>query len=90
MFRWLLLFFFLAAVIVGLVVGVLNPQTVNLDLVAFNLSSPLGALVLAALVAGILLGLLLAAVLFALPSSLVRRGREKVSAESGMTDQSND
>jgi uncharacterized integral membrane protein len=89
MFRWFLLFFFLAAVIVGLVVGVLNPQTVNLDLLAFNLSFPLGALVLTALVAGILLGLVLAAVLFVLPARLARRGRAKVSAETGMTDQSN-
>jgi len=89
MFRWLLLFFFLAAVVAGLVVGVLNPQTVSLDLLAFNLGAPLGALVLAALVAGILLGLVLAAVLFVLPSRLSRRGRTKSSAESGMTDQSN-
>ncbi len=89
MFRWLLLFFFLAAVVAGLVIGVLNPQTVTLDLLVISLNFPLGALVMAALAAGILLGLILAAVLFVLPSRLAHRGRAKASAESGMTDQSN-
>ena len=89
MYRWLLLFLVLAAVVAGLVIGVLNPQTVTLDLLAISLNFPLGALVLAALAVGILLGLILAAVLFVLPSRLARRSQAKPSVESGMTDQSN-
>ncbi len=89
MFRWLLLFFFLAAVVVGLVIGVLNPQSVSLDLLIASLSFPLGALVLAALAVGILLGLVLAALLFVLPGRVARRSQAKASAESGMTDQPN-
>ena len=89
MYRWLLLFFFLAAVVAGLVIGVLNPQSVTLDLVTVSLDFPLGALVLTALSFGILLGLILAAVLFVLPSRLARRGQGKETASSGMTDQTN-
>lgn len=89
MFRWLLLFFLLAAVVAGLVVGVLNPQTVDLDLVLVQLSLPLGALTLAALALGIMLGLILAAILFALPARLSRRGQPQASTDTRLTDQSN-
>jgi uncharacterized integral membrane protein len=89
MFRWLLLFLLLLAVVAGLVIGVLNPQTVELDLLALQLSLPLGALALAALAVGILIGLILAALLFALPARLTRRGTTGTSTDTRLTDQSN-
>lgn len=45
MFRWLLLVCVLVAVIAGLLVGVKNPLEVHLDLIFFDVSMPLGALV---------------------------------------------
>jgi lipopolysaccharide assembly protein A len=90
MFRWLLLAFFLVAVVAGLVIGVLNPQAVTLDLALFSLNLPLGALMLSALVLGVLFGLLLTVVLFVLPGRLAGRRRSKTSAAGQqLTDQSN-
>lgn len=90
MFRWLLLAFFLLAFIAGLVVGVLNPHSVALDLVMFELVLPLGAMVLLAMVFGVMLGLILTFVLFVLPGRLMRRDRaESSAAGQRLTDQSN-
>lgn len=73
MFRWLVLVLVLAAVIAGLVVGVLNPDSVTVDLVIARLSFPLGALMLMAVGAGVLLGLVLAWVMFVIPGRISRR-----------------
>ncbi len=58
MFRWLLLIALAVAVALGLVVGILNPQEVNFDLLFFKGALPLGAIMLLCFIAGILLATL--------------------------------
>lgn len=77
MFRWLLILLVLAAAVTGLVVGVLNADAVSLDLLVFQVSLPLGALVLLALAVGLLTGLVLAWLLFYLPGRLQRSNRSR-------------
>ncbi|QOC21650.1 DUF1049 domain-containing protein [Wenzhouxiangella sp. AB-CW3] len=89
MYRWVLLILVLAAIITGLVVGVLNADTVQLDLLAFTLSLPLGAMVLACLGLGVLFGLLMAAVMFVLPARLARQGRGDSPTSPDRSDPSN-
>lgn len=84
MFRWLVLVLVLAAVTAGLVVGVLNPDSVTVDLVIAQLSLPLGALMLMAVGAGVLLGLVLAWVMFVIPGRISRR--RAVARKSGRRD----
>ncbi len=90
MYRWLVLAFVLAAIVAGLVIGVLNAQVVSLDLVVFSPTLPLGALVLASLALGVLLGIVLTYVLFVLPGHLMRRKRSQpASDDQRLTDKSN-
>ncbi|MDZ7789509.1 MAG: lipopolysaccharide assembly protein LapA domain-containing protein [Xanthomonadales bacterium] len=77
MFRWLLILFVLAAAVAGLVIGVLNAETVSLELLVIELSLPLGALVLLALALGLVLGLALSWLLFFLPGRLRRASRSR-------------
>lgn len=72
MFRWLLILLVLLAAVAGLIVGVLNADSVTLDLLTFELTLPLGALVLLALAVGVLTGLALAWILYYLPGRLQR------------------
>ncbi len=62
MFRWLLLVGVLVAILTGLVVGVLNPAHVELNLLFFSVSLPVGALVSASFFAGILVAWFIQAV----------------------------
>lgn len=73
MYRWLLLIVVLVAIAAGLVVGILNPDTISVDLLFAKFALPLGALVLGAMVIGVLLGLVLALILFVVPGRLKRR-----------------
>jgi len=77
MFRWLLILLVLIAAIAGLVIGVLNAEPASLDLLAIDLTLPLGALVLLALTTGLLLGLVLAWLLFLLPGRFQRSSRSR-------------
>lgn len=77
MYRWLLILLVLAAVVAGLVVGVLNAELATLDLLAAELSLPLGALVLLAFGLGVLGGLALAWLLFLLPGRFKRSTRSR-------------
>lgn len=77
MYRWLLLIGLLVAIAAGLIFGILNPDTVPVHLLFVQLSVPLGALVLSALVAGTLLGLVLGLIVFYLPGRLRRRRRDR-------------
>ncbi|RFF26369.1 MULTISPECIES: lipopolysaccharide assembly protein LapA domain-containing protein [unclassified Wenzhouxiangella] len=90
MFRWLLILLVLLAAVAGLLIGVLNADAVTLNLLAFQVSLPLGALVLLALVLGLLVGLVLAWLLFFLPGRLRRSNRSR-SNEKGtdLTDRPN-
>ncbi len=77
MFRWLLILLVLAASVAGLAIGVLNAETVDLELLIVEVSLPLGALVLLALALGLLLGLALSWLLFFLPGRLQRASRSR-------------
>ena len=55
MFRWLLLLVLAVAVGLGFIVGILNPQTVSIDLGILAGSLPLGALMLLCFLSGMLL-----------------------------------
>lgn len=81
MFRWLLILLVLLAAIIGLVIGALNADIVSLDLLAVELSLPLGALVLLALGVGLLAGLVLAWLLFFLPGRLQHSFRSRKRQE---------
>ncbi len=89
MFRWLLILLVLLAAVAGLALGVVNPEPVTLDLIAIQLSLPLGALVLAVLSLGILAGLILTWLLFILPARLRARSRSSSRNPRGVatTDQ---
>lgn len=54
MFRWLLLIVLAVAVVLGLMVGILNPQQVQVDLFFYSGRLPLGAVMLLCLVAGMI------------------------------------
>jgi len=58
------------AVLLGLTIGTLNPNSVTLDLLWFQLDWPLGLLLLFALVIGLLLGLLFGEAFRVLPLKL--------------------
>lgn len=77
MFRWLLILLVLLSAIVGLLVGVLNATPATLDLLAVELTLPLGGLVLLAFAAGLLGGLVLAWLLYYLPGRIRRSSRSR-------------
>lgn len=52
MYRWVLLLFVFVAVVLGLVVGTLNPALVTFDLLVLRVQWPLGALLLVSFVSG--------------------------------------
>lgn len=80
MFRWIVLIACLLAAAIGLAVGVMNPDPVDLRLPAFELSLPLGSLLVIVFSAGLAVGLLLFLVLFHLPSRFARKhARSNVS-----------
>lgn len=90
MFRWLLILLVLLAAVAGLVVGVLNADPVSLDLIAIQVSLPLGALVLLALALGLVIGLVLAWLLFILPGRLRRSNRSRSNHKgTDLTDRPN-
>lgn len=60
MLRWLLGLCIVAGIAAGLVLGALNPDPVTLDLAAWQVEAPLGAVVSLAALAGAVGGLLLA------------------------------
>ncbi|NDY95406.1 LapA family protein [Wenzhouxiangella limi] len=82
MYRWLLLLAVLVAALLGLAIGVLNPDPVALDLGLVQPSLPLGGLVLIVFAAGTVCGLLLFWLMFDLPARVRRRaaGRGKGNA----------
>ncbi|MFP4207757.1 MAG: hypothetical protein ACLFSC_03800 [Wenzhouxiangella sp.] len=77
MYRWLLLLAVLLAAAVGLAIGVLNPDPVELDLMLAAPMLPLGGLVLLVFAAGLLCGLLIFWLMFDLPARLRRRGIDR-------------
>ncbi len=57
MFRWLLLIVLAVAVVLGLMVGMLNPQQVLVDLFFYSGTLPLGAVMLLCFIAGMIVAL---------------------------------
>lgn len=81
MFRWLLGLLLIAAAVLGVAIGVFNPQTVHFDLVIWSWQAPLGAVVVSGLVVGVLFGMLLFALGFAVPARWKRWRRKSPTAE---------
>ena len=61
MFRWLLLIVLAVAVVLGLMVGMLNPQQVLVDLFFYSGTLPLGAVMLLCFIAGMIVALFVGA-----------------------------
>jgi uncharacterized membrane protein YciS (DUF1049 family) len=65
------------AIALGVVIGTLNPQIVNVDLLWFQLAWPLGLTLICVLVLGTLIGLLLIGLFTVWPMKLRLRKAEK-------------
>jgi len=87
MFRWFLIAVTLAAAIIGLVIGALNPDVVELELLVTSFRLPLGALVIAGLAAGALAGLLLSWLMFILPGRLGASSTKRNNKGKHLADQ---
>ncbi len=70
----------IVAAVLGVAIGLFNPQTVDFDLVFWAWQAPLGAVVVAALVVGVLFGMLLFALGFAVPAGWQRWRRRHRAA----------
>lgn len=77
MYRFSLYIFALLALVLGLLIGTLNSDSVTIDLFWQQLESPLGAALVIAFVLGILLGLLGLYVFRILPQAIQLRGLQK-------------
>jgi len=75
MFRWIILVACILAALLGLAVGVMNPDPVQARLPGFELELALGSLLILALVCGAVLGFVLCLILFYLPARLRGMGR---------------
>ena len=84
MYRVLFFVVVILAVALGLLVGTLNSETVNVDLLWVRLDWPLGLIILSAAAAGLFLGLLLAWFFSILPlRARLRRMRAQAAGETG-------
>lgn len=81
MFRWLLGLLLIAAGLLGVAIGVFNPQIVSFDLLIWSWQAPLGAVVVVSVVSGVLFGMLLFALGFALPARWKRWRRTSPTVE---------
>ncbi len=77
MYRWLLLIAVFVAALVGLAVGVLNPDPVTLELALIAPTYPLGAMLLIVFGIGVLIGLIVYWLLFDVPARFKRRTKTK-------------
>ncbi len=84
MFRWLVLLGCLFGIIIGLVIGVMNPQSVNVYLPGLEFSLSLGGLLMLVFAIGVIAGLLIYLVIFHLPWR-VRHGRKKAKKGSELS-----
>jgi uncharacterized integral membrane protein len=80
MFRWLLALLLIASALLGVAIGLFNPQSVEFDLIFWAWQAPLGAVVVAALVSGVLLGLVVFWLGFAAPAGWSRWRRKHRTA----------
>ncbi len=75
MFRWIVLITCVLAAIIGLAIGVMNPDPVVVRLPGLTFSLPLGSLLMLVFSLGLFCGLLIYSLLFHLPSRLSRHRR---------------
>ncbi len=75
MFRWIILVACILASVLGLAIGVMNPDSVLARLPGLELELALGSLLIIALSVGMVLGFLLCLILFYLPARLRRSRR---------------
>ena len=86
MYRIFFIIVVILAVALGLLVGTLNSDLVNVDLLWVQLEWPLGLLILSASVFGLFLGLILAWLLSILPlRSQLRKARARESQSASGT-----
>jgi uncharacterized membrane protein YciS (DUF1049 family) len=76
------------AITLGVVIGTLNPQIVNVDLLWFQLAWPLGLTLICVLILGALLGSLLIGLFSVWPMKLRLRKAEKQSKNNAQTSAS--
>jgi uncharacterized membrane protein YciS (DUF1049 family) len=86
MFRWIVLVGCLMGVIVGLIIGVMNPQPVDVFLPGVQFTLGLGGVMTLVFAAGVTVGLLLFLLLFHLPWRVNRRGKAMASKGTGLSD----
>ncbi len=87
MFRWIVLIACVLAAVVGLAVGVMNPDPVRATLPALEFEMALGSLLVIVFIAGVLVGSLLFVFFFYLPSRMTRRGVASASTRARLPDQ---
>jgi len=86
MFRWIVLLGCLFGVAMGLVVGVMNPQPVDVFLPGLEFTIGLGGLMILMFAIGVAIGLLLFLLLFHLPWRVRRRGKTVTAKRSELAD----
>lgn len=86
MFRWIVLLGCLLGVTIGLIVGVMNPQSVEVFLPGLEFSLGLGGLMMLVFVIGVMVGLVLFILLFWLPRRIRPGGKVKAPKSSELSD----
>ena len=86
MFRWIVLLGCLLGVAIGLIVGVMNPQPVDVFLPGLEFTLGLGAVIILAFAVGVTVGMLLFVLLFYLPGRFRRRGKAMASKGTELSD----
>ncbi|AKS41702.1 LapA family protein [Wenzhouxiangella marina] len=73
MFRWIVILSCLLAALIGLALGVMNPNPVTVSLPGWAFEMPLGSLLMLTFALGLVCGLVLYLLFFRLPARLGRR-----------------
>jgi uncharacterized membrane protein YciS (DUF1049 family) len=89
MFRWIVLVACVFAALLGLAVGVMNPDAVSTRLPGLELDIALGSLLVIVFSAGVIAGFLLFAILFHLPARLTRKGDTPADGKKGQLPERN-
>ncbi|MEN1727830.1 MAG: lipopolysaccharide assembly protein LapA domain-containing protein [Pseudomonadota bacterium] len=85
MFRWTVLIACVLAALLGLAIGVLNPEPAAVALPGWSFELPLGSLLMLTFAVGLVCGLLIYMILFHLPARFGKRRAGSV-AKSGLPE----
>ena len=85
MYRIGFAFIMVLAITLGVVIGTLNPEIVNVDLLWFQLAWPLGLTLICVLILGALIGLMLLGLFTVWPMKLRLRKAEKQLSSNALT-----